>query len=218
GKRPSTVRADASGTNTGSSVGSLTNSATCGRQRASVAYQGPSRVVSSPGSGTGAPTRPRNRCVPRTTNTPAVCPNRSSPTRCRSTPPAARTPVSTRYQPRRARPRRHVQQVDGQPQMPVTQLDPHAGGPTRVALRDHPTGPNGAGQKRGAVAAATGRSQAGDDLQGSIARQRRSVVGVQDLTRDSPGPSHRSWTARPSPWGRPRHRCAQLPAESGAST
>lgn len=74
GNRPITDAAGASGTNTGNSVVSFTNNATCGFQNSTVAYQQPSRLVEAADSvRTCPPTRSRNFFVPWTTYTPPFC-------------------------------------------------------------------------------------------------------------------------------------------------
>lgn len=69
-----TDAAGASGTSTGNSVVSLTNSATCGFQNITVAYQLTSTVLDgSSGVANCPPTRSRNFRVPCTTSTVRVC-------------------------------------------------------------------------------------------------------------------------------------------------
>ena len=63
--RSTTKAAGTSGTNSGSKVRTLTNSAACGRQNSAVANQLPSAVVDAvSGSTLGRPTRSRNFLVP----------------------------------------------------------------------------------------------------------------------------------------------------------
>ena len=69
GNRATAPDAGQSGISTGTNVAALTNSATCGRQNNTLAYQSPSTVDDDGGSTVGRPTRSRNFYVPRTVNT-----------------------------------------------------------------------------------------------------------------------------------------------------